>query len=97
MLPGPAARLLGERGAVLVGIACASAGLTVMAFAGQGWIIFSIMPVFALGGIGTPALQALGVDPMDYLRRASPLQYVWHAAKRPRGAFAVSSSACWRE
>jgi glycosyltransferase involved in cell wall biosynthesis len=39
-----------------------------------------------------PALQALGVDPMDYLRRASPLQYVWRAAKRPRGAFAVRAT-----
>ena len=32
---------------------------TVTAFAGQGWMIFAIMPVFALGGIGTPALQSL--------------------------------------
>jgi len=30
-----------------------------MAFAKQSWIIFAIMPVFALGGIGFPALQSL--------------------------------------
>jgi len=33
--------------------------LAVMAFAQQGWMIFAIMPVFALGGIGVPALQSL--------------------------------------
>ncbi len=50
-LPGPAARILGERGAVLGGIVCACLALCAMAFA--------IMPVFALGSIGTPALQSL--------------------------------------
>jgi DHA1 family tetracycline resistance protein-like MFS transporter len=30
-----------------------------MAFARQGWIIFAIMPIFALASIGTPAFQAL--------------------------------------
>lgn len=58
-LPGPATRLLGERGAVLTGMGCACVALVVMAFARQGWIVFAIMPIFALGGIGVPALQAL--------------------------------------
>lgn len=58
-LPGPAVKLLGERGAVLTGVAGACVALTVMAFATQGWMVFVIMPVFALGGIGVPALQSL--------------------------------------
>ncbi|MDA5524510.1 TCR/Tet family MFS transporter [Yersinia kristensenii] len=59
LLPGPATKLLGERGAVLFGIACACMALFMLAFATQSWVVFAIMPIFALGGIGTPALQAL--------------------------------------
>ena len=58
-LPGPAVKLLGERNAVLVGIAGTCLALIVIAFATQSWIIFAIMPVFCLGGIGSPALQSL--------------------------------------
>jgi DHA1 family tetracycline resistance protein-like MFS transporter len=58
LLPGPATRRFGERGAVLVGTACSCVSLVILAFATQGWIVFAIMPVFALDGIGTPALQA---------------------------------------
>ncbi len=64
-LPGPATKLLGERWAVVVGIACACLALVVMAFANQGWIVFAIMPVFALAGIGTPAFQALATRQVD--------------------------------
>ena len=65
LLPGPAANLLGERGAVLVGISCACVGLGVMAFASQSWMVFAVMPIFALGSIGTPALQALATRQVD--------------------------------
>ena len=58
-LPGPAVKLLGERGAVLAGIVGACAALVGMAFAGQGWMVFAIMPIVALAGVGTPALQSL--------------------------------------
>lgn len=64
-LPGPATRLLGERGAVLAGIAGTCIALTVMAFATRGWMVFAIMPLFALGGIGVPALQALATRQVD--------------------------------
>ncbi|MDM9619455.1 TCR/Tet family MFS transporter [Rhizobium sp. S96] len=64
-LPGVAVRLLGERTAVLTGVAAACIALTVMAFANQGWMIFAIMPVFALGGIGVPALQSLATRQVD--------------------------------
>lgn len=64
-LPGPAVKLLGERGAILTGVAGTCVALTVMAFATQGWMIFAVMPVFALGGIGVPALQSLATRQVD--------------------------------
>ncbi|AHG44413.1 MFS transporter [Rhizobium leguminosarum bv. trifolii CB782] len=64
-LPGPAVRLLGERGAILTGVAGVSIALTVMAFAERSWMIFAIMPVFTLGGIGVPALQSLASRQVD--------------------------------
>jgi DHA1 family tetracycline resistance protein-like MFS transporter len=57
-LPGPAVKLLGERGAIVTGIVGACVGLVVMAFATRGWTVVAIMPVFVLGGIGVPALQS---------------------------------------
>lgn len=65
LLPGPAAKLLGERGAGVIGIACSCIALVTMAFANQGWIVFAIMPIFALGDIGTPAFQALATKQVD--------------------------------
>jgi DHA1 family tetracycline resistance protein-like MFS transporter len=69
LLPGPATKLLGERWAVVVGIVCACTALVVMAFANQGWVVFAIMPLFALGGIGTPAFQALATRQVDPARQ----------------------------
>lgn len=69
LLPGPATRLLGERGAVLAGIACSCLALVTMAFTSQGWVVFAIMPLFALGSIGTPALQALATRQVDPTRQ----------------------------
>jgi DHA1 family tetracycline resistance protein-like MFS transporter len=68
-LPGPAVKLLGERAAILTGIAGVSIALIVMAFATEGWMIFAIMPVFALGGIGVPALQSLATRQVDESRQ----------------------------
>ncbi|OWQ93118.1 tetracycline resistance MFS efflux pump [Roseateles aquatilis] len=64
-LPGPAVKLLGERTTVLTGIASASVALLLMAFATQSWMIFAIMPLIALGGIGAPTLQALATRQVD--------------------------------
>ncbi|PKR87952.1 tetracycline resistance MFS efflux pump [Pleomorphomonas diazotrophica] len=58
-LPGPAVKLMGERAAILTGLSGAMAALAIMAFATEGWIVFAIMPLFALGGLGVPALQAM--------------------------------------
>lgn len=65
LLPGPVTRVLGERGAVLFGIASSCAALVMLAFTQQGWLVFMIMPLFALGGVGTPALQALATRQVD--------------------------------
>lgn len=65
LLPGPAVRLLGERWTILVGIAGAGVALTAMAFITQGWMVFAIMPVVAVAGIGTSALQSLATRLVD--------------------------------
>jgi DHA1 family tetracycline resistance protein-like MFS transporter len=64
-LPGPAVKLLGERGAILTGIAGASVALIVLSFAHEGWVVFAIMPIMVLGGIGVPALQSLATRQVD--------------------------------
>lgn len=58
-LTGPAVARLGERWALVTGMVCEIAALVILAFAGQGWVVFAIMPLFGLGGIGIPALQSL--------------------------------------
>ena len=69
LLPGPAARLLGERGALMTGLAAGVIALIVMAFARAGWMVFAIMPVFALTGIGTPALMSLATRQVSPARQ----------------------------
>nr|AIA16251.1 TetA [uncultured bacterium] len=58
-LTGPAVARLGERWALIVGMACELTALVIMGLATQGWILFALAPLFALGGIGMPALQSL--------------------------------------
>lgn len=65
ILPGPATKLLGERGAIITGIVCSCVALVTMAFADQGWMVFAAMPLFALAGIGTPAFQAMATRKVD--------------------------------
>lgn len=58
-LVGPAARLLGERRALLAGLGCGVVAFLIMAFAPTGiWFLASI-PVMALWGIAGPATMAL--------------------------------------
>lgn len=64
-LPSYVAKWIGERKAVVVGFACAATALVAMAFANRGWIVFAIMPIFAFGEIGTPALQALATKQVN--------------------------------
>ncbi|WP_421913158.1 TCR/Tet family MFS transporter [Mesorhizobium sp.] len=65
LLPGSATKLLGERWTVIVGIGFGCAAAVAMAFANQGWIVFAIMPILALSGIGTPAFQAFATRQVD--------------------------------
>jgi len=58
-LTGPAVARLGERLALIVGMACELAALVILGFATQGWVLFALAPLFALGGIGMPALQSM--------------------------------------
>jgi len=58
-IPQHASKYFGNRNTILIGISCSCIALGVMAFAQQAWMIFAIMPIFALGSIGTPSLQAL--------------------------------------
>ena len=58
-LTGPAVARLGERWALVVGMACELTALVCLGFATQGWVLFAMAPLFALGGIGMPALQSL--------------------------------------
>lgn len=58
-LVGPAVKRLGERGALLVGLASSAAGLMIYAFAPTGLIFYLGVPVGALGGLMSPGLQGL--------------------------------------
>ena len=59
VLPGPITRRVGEKNALLIGMACECAALVAVGFATQGWVVFAMLPLFAMGGIGVPALQSL--------------------------------------
>lgn len=64
-LTGPAAARLGEKGALIAGMAFEVTALVITGFATQGWILFVLGPLFALGGIGMPALQSLTTQQVD--------------------------------
>lgn len=64
-LTGPAVARLGERWALVVGMAFEMGAMLTLAFSHQGWILFAMAPVFALGGIGMPALQSLTTRKVD--------------------------------
>lgn len=57
-LTGRITTYIGEKRAVFFSITADCLGYTLFAFATQGWIVIPIMPLFGLGSIGTPALQA---------------------------------------
>lgn len=58
-LTGPVAAKFGEQRALLIGMSFEVTACIVLAFATQGWILFALAPLFALGGVGIPALQSL--------------------------------------
>ena len=44
---------------LLLGLGAEAIALVLLAISNQGWMVFAIMPLFALGGVGLPALQSL--------------------------------------
>lgn len=59
LLPGPVTRLVGEKNALLIGMAFEAVALVVTGFATQGWIVFVLLPLYGVSGIGVPALQSM--------------------------------------
>lgn len=68
-LTGPFVARFGERVALIVGFAAEVVCISIMAFAAEGWIVFALMPLFAVGGLGVPALQALITREVDAERQ----------------------------
>lgn len=95
VLPGPATRLLGERWAVVTGIGCACVALVALAWARQGWIVFAVMPVFALAGIGTPAFQALATRQVDAARQGQLQGVLTSAVSLASIAAPLAFSTCY--
>ncbi|MBS0654409.1 MAG: TCR/Tet family MFS transporter [Verrucomicrobia bacterium] len=58
-LTGRMTKWLGEKGTLLFGMSADGFGYLLLAFATEGWMVLPIMFLLALGGIGTPALQAV--------------------------------------
>jgi DHA1 family tetracycline resistance protein-like MFS transporter len=66
---GPLVARLGERVALLIGLAADGLGLVLMAIATRGWMPFAILPLFAVGGITIPSLQAMLARQVDDSRQ----------------------------
>jgi len=59
---------LGERRALLFGLACGTLGFALYALAPTGWWFWAMMPIASLWGVSTPAAQAMlthTVDPRE--------------------------------
>lgn len=64
-LPGPVSRRFGDINAALIGFASEFIALFIFAFVTNGGFVFILMPLFALGGVGMPALQSLATKTVD--------------------------------
>jgi DHA1 family tetracycline resistance protein-like MFS transporter len=69
LLTGPLSAWLGPRLSLVAGMISETAGLLLLAFATQGWMVFVLLPLFALGGIGMPALQSVLTGTVDSERQ----------------------------
>jgi DHA1 family tetracycline resistance protein-like MFS transporter len=58
-LVGRVVSRLGERRALLLGLACGVVGFGIYAFAGSGWVFLLGIPVSAIWGLASPSTQAL--------------------------------------
>jgi DHA1 family tetracycline resistance protein-like MFS transporter len=62
---GPMVARLGERRALLAGIAADGLGFVLVGLATAGWMPFALLPLFAAGGLAMPALQAMLASQVD--------------------------------
>ncbi|HEY4200762.1 MAG TPA: Tet(A)/Tet(B)/Tet(C) family tetracycline efflux MFS transporter [Devosiaceae bacterium] len=58
-ITGPLSQRFGELRAMALGMATDGLGYVLMGFATQGWMPFALGPLFAVGGIAPPSVQAL--------------------------------------
>ncbi len=56
---GPVIRWCGERGTLVLGLLCEAVALVILSFAWTDWMVFSLIPLLAFGGVGLPALRSL--------------------------------------
>jgi DHA1 family tetracycline resistance protein-like MFS transporter len=58
-LTGPFTARFGETRTIVIGIVFDGTAMVLIAVATHGWMAFALAPLFALGGVGLPALQSL--------------------------------------
>ncbi|RKP43286.1 Tet(A)/Tet(B)/Tet(C) family tetracycline efflux MFS transporter [Trinickia fusca] len=66
---GPIVKRLGERRALVLGLAADVLGLVLMAVATHAWMPFVLLPLFAVGSMTIPALQAMMARQVDDARQ----------------------------
>jgi DHA1 family tetracycline resistance protein-like MFS transporter len=66
---GPLVARLGDKRALLAGMAADGLGFALMGVAVAGWMPFALLPLFAVGGLALPALQALLARQVDDRRQ----------------------------
>jgi len=64
-LVGPVTKWLGERRTIIAGLIAEAIALVALSFATKGWMIFALLPIFAISGIVVPALQSLVSNQID--------------------------------
>lgn len=62
---GPMVEKLGEKRALVAGMAADGLGFVGMGVAVAGWMPFALLPLFAIGGLALPALQAMLARQVD--------------------------------
>jgi DHA1 family tetracycline resistance protein-like MFS transporter len=59
LLVGPLTKRIGELMTIVVGTIFDASAFVIVGMATHGWVAFAIAPLFALGGVGPPAVQSL--------------------------------------
>lgn len=68
-LVAPVTKWLGLRRTVVFGMVLEAATAITLAFLTEGWMVFLLLPVFAVSGVGLPALQSLIANMADESRQ----------------------------